>query len=86
MEEGNKKYDLIYGIYKEFLNQQKDFSLMPWNKLDPVQLMGSAEKFEKSVKKLLGKHPTFETVHPFVKLRTTIVGFKESLPLIESLK
>jgi dynein heavy chain len=38
------------------------------------------------VKKLVTKHPTFETVHPFVKLRTTIVGFKESLPLIESLK
>lgn len=25
-------------------------------------------------------------MHPFVKLRTTIIGFKESLPLIESLK
>jgi dynein heavy chain len=34
MEEGNKKYDLIYGIYKDFLNQQKDFSLMSWSKLD----------------------------------------------------
>jgi dynein heavy chain len=86
MEEGNKKYDLIYGIYKDFLNQQKDFSVMSWSKLDPVQLLASADKFEKNVKKLLGKHPTFETVHPFVKLRTTIVGFKESLPLIESLK
>lgn len=59
---------------------------MPWNKLDPVLLNAAADKFEKNVKKLLTKQPTFETVHPFVKLRTTIVGFKESLPLIESLK
>jgi dynein heavy chain len=86
MEEGNKKYDMIYGIYKEFLGAQKDFSLMSWSKLDEKALIASAEQFEKSVKKLLVKQPNFETVHPFVKLRTTIVGFKDSLPLIESLK
>ena len=86
MEEANKKYDLIYGIYKDFLNQQKDFSVMSWTKLESSALVKCAETFEKSVKKLVTKHPNFETVHPFVKLRTTIVGFKESLPLIESLK
>lgn len=86
MEEGNKKYDLIYGVYREHVNQLKDFSVMSWSKLDASQLIASAEKFEKMVKKLGTKYPAFETVHPFVKLRTTITGFKESLPLIESLK
>jgi len=86
MEEGNKKYDKIYNIYKDFLGAQKEFSLMSWNKLDAPTLITSAEKFEKAVKKLSNANPQFETVHPFVKLRTTIVGFKESLPLIESLK
>lgn len=52
MEEGNKKYDLIYGIYKDFLNQQKDFSVMSWSKLDEKALVQCAETFEKSVKKL----------------------------------
>jgi dynein heavy chain len=86
MEEGNKKYDMIYNIFKDHLNSLKDFSVMSWSKLDASQLISSAEKFEKMVKKLSNKYPAFETVHPFVKLRTTIVGFKESLPLIESLK
>lgn len=86
MEEGNKKYDLIYGVYREHVNQLKDFSVMSWSKLDASQLIASADKFEKMVKKLGTKYPAFETVHPFVKLRTTITGFKESLPLIESLK
>ena len=52
MEENNKKYDLIYNIYKDFLNQQKDFSLMSWSKLDEKSLIASAETFEKNVRKL----------------------------------
>jgi len=86
MEENNKKYDLIYNIYKDFLNQQKDFSLMSWSKLDEKSLIASADTFEKNVRKLLLKYPAFETVHPFNKLKITVIGFKESLPLIESLK
>jgi len=52
MEEANKKYDLIYGIYKEHVNQLKEFSVLSWNKLDANQLVSSAEHFEKQVKKL----------------------------------
>jgi hypothetical protein len=34
MEEANKKYDLIYGIFKDYVNQLKEFSVLSWNKLD----------------------------------------------------
>jgi hypothetical protein len=34
MEELNKKYDLIYNIYKDYMEQIREFSLMSWNKLD----------------------------------------------------
>jgi hypothetical protein len=83
MEEANKKYDLIYGIYREHVNQLKEFSVLSWNKLDASQLIGSAEHFEKQVKKLQSKLTQPESIHPFVKLRETILGFKDSLPLIE---
>jgi hypothetical protein len=52
MEEGNKKYDKIYGIYKDHVNALKDFSVMSWNKLEASSLIASAESFEKKVKKL----------------------------------
>jgi dynein heavy chain len=83
MEEANKKYDQIYSIYKEYQMQLKDFSVMSWSKLDASTLNLSALTFEKSVKKLAGKLPGAESMHPFLKLRDTIAGFKDSLPLIE---
>jgi dynein heavy chain len=86
MEEANKKYDLIYGIYKEHVNQLKEFSVLSWSKLDANQLVSSAEHFERQVKKLQSKLQQAESIHPFVKLRETITGFKDSLPLIEQLK
>jgi hypothetical protein len=47
MEEANKKYDLVYGIYRDHINQLKEFSVMSWNKLDATTLIASAELFEK---------------------------------------
>jgi dynein heavy chain len=86
MEEANKKYDMIYNIYLDYQKDVKEFSLMSWNKLDIAQLMGSAEKYEKIVKKLQNKLPGAESMFPYTKLRDTIAGFKDSLPLIEQLK
>ena len=86
MEETNKKYTVIYDIYKEYQTQRKDFSVMSWSKLDANQLIAAAEKFDKIVKKTANKNPSFESMHPFIKLRETINGFKDSLPLIEQLK
>jgi dynein heavy chain len=86
MEEANKKYDLVYGIYRDHVNQLKEFSVMSWNKLDAKTLIDSADHFEKMVKRLQSKLTQPESIHPFVKLRETIIGFKDSLPLIEQLK
>jgi len=86
MDEANKKYDLIYNIFKDHQSSLSDFSSMSWSKLDATILVSSAEKFEKMVKKLGNKLPGAEGMHPFVKLKEAIVGFKDSLPLIEQLK
>lgn len=52
MEESNKIYDEIYSIYKEHQQAVKEWSMMPWSKLDVQVLVGGAEKFEKLVRKL----------------------------------
>jgi dynein heavy chain len=48
--------------------------------------MAAAERFDKIIKKMAAKNPNFESMPPFLKLRETITGFKDSLPLIEMLK
>lgn len=60
--------------------------MMAWSKLDVTQLTGGTEEKEKKVRKLQNKLPNPDSISPFVKLRTTIVGFKDSLPLIQQLK
>ena len=52
MEEQNKIYDEIYAIYKEHQQSVKEWSMMPWSKLDVQVLQTGAEKFERQVKKL----------------------------------
>jgi dynein heavy chain len=65
----------------------KDFSMMSWSRLDAAQIMASAVTFSTTVKRLASKKlPGAEQMHPYIKLSTTIQGFIESLPLIESLK
>lgn len=56
--------------------------MMAWSKLDVTQLTGGTEEKEKKVRKLQNKLPNPDSIAPFVKLRTTIIGFKDSLPLI----
>lgn len=52
MEEDNKLYDEIYNIFKEHQQGVKEWSMMPWSKLDVSVLNTGAEKFEKLVRKL----------------------------------
>lgn len=85
MEEANKKYDKIYSIFKDHQNNLKEFGLMQWSKLEASQLVSGADKFVNAVKKLGNKLPGAESLSPFIKLRETITGFRESLPLIEML-
>ena len=84
MEELNKQYDEIYGIFKEHQNSVKEWSMMQFVKLDSASLIKGADEFEKKVRKL--KIPNVDNMPPFHKLKTTVIGFKESVPLIEKLK
>jgi hypothetical protein len=58
--------------------------MMQFVKLDSASLIKGADEFEKKVRKL--KIPNVENMSPFHKLKTTVIGFKESVPLIEKLK
>jgi dynein heavy chain len=75
MEEMNKKYDMIYNIFKDYQSQLKDFSVMSWAKLDASSLITAAAKFEKDVKRLANKLPGAEGMSPYIKLKETIFGF-----------
>jgi dynein heavy chain len=86
MEEENKKFDKIYDIYKDYSTAMKEFALMSWLKLDMNNLEQAAIKYERDTKKLVNKLPGAESMFPYTKLRDTISGFKESLPLIQMLK
>jgi dynein heavy chain, axonemal len=86
MEEMNKKYDLIYSIYKDHQNQVKEWSLKPWNKLDIQELLRGADEFDKKVRRLPNKYSEIEKLSPYKKLKEAVEGFKKSVPLIEKLK
>lgn len=60
--------------------------MMPWTKLDVTLLLTGADKYDKMVRKLGSRLVNAESRPPYVKLRTTITGFKDSLPLIQLLK
>lgn len=85
MIEKNKTYDLIYDIYKDHREAVKDFSVVAWSKLDINQLQTSADKFVGLAKRLEKKLKNPEGIHPFVKLRATVEGFKTALPFISKL-
>lgn len=59
---------------------------MSWGKMDASQLISAADYFFKIVARLGNQVEKAESMPPYMKLRETIVGFKESLPLIEMLK
>jgi dynein heavy chain len=86
MEEANKKYDLIYSIYRDHQNQVKEWSLKPWNKLDIQELTKGADEFDKKVRRLPNKYVGIEQLPPYKKLKDAVDGFKKSVPLIEKLK
>jgi dynein heavy chain, axonemal len=86
MIERNKVYDQIYDIYKKHREAVKEWSMLPWSKLDIQALEMGANAHEKMVKKLQNNLKMAESYPPFIKLRTTVQGFKGSLPLIQELK
>lgn len=85
MEEMNKKYDLIYNVYNEFDKKIQDFSSISWLKLIVEHLVQCADQFFKIIMRLGTTLEKAESMPPYNKLKETIIGFKESLPLIEML-
>jgi dynein heavy chain len=86
MEELNKKYDKIYDVFNDYNKKVEEFSAMSWTKMDAQQLITAAEHFFKVVSRLGNNLEKAESMPPYNKLKETIFGFKESLPLIEMLK
>ena len=86
MEEANKKYDEIFGIFDEFSKKIGEYGTMSWTRLDAKLLIESAETYKKVVKKLGQKNPAFETIPPYIQLTERVNSFSESLPLIQMLK
>lgn len=52
IEEENKKLSVLYKEYKLVKNTIQEWSQHLWNKLDPDQLMGEANTFDKMRRKL----------------------------------
>lgn len=85
MVEKNKTYDKIYAIYKEHRESVKEFSVVAWSKLDTNNLTQTAEKYVTAVKRLEKNLPNHDSYPPFVKLRSTVEGFRVSIPFIQEL-
>lgn len=85
MIEKNKIYDMIYQIYKDHRDSVKEFSVMSMLKLDVPALTTSADKFVNVTKRLEKKLKNPEGINPYVKLRSTVEGFKASLPFIQQI-
>lgn len=86
MEELNEIYGRIYKIFEGHSEKVKDWSMVSWAKLDVNMLKAEADEQEKLVRTLQRGLPHAEKYGPFRKLKETIHGFKNSLPLIEELR
>ena len=82
METKNDLYTKIYTIYEEHREAVKEWSIVPWSKLDPNILEAGASKYEKAVKRLGQQLTQPDSIPPYVKLRTAIHGFKTAIPFI----
>jgi len=73
----------IFGLYSELKAFESEMSSMLWSELDVHALLKGAEHLEKKLRKLpkeLRQRPTFSAVEQ------AILRFKDSIPLIQSLK
>lgn len=75
MEDDNKKFDMIYNIYRDYQQQMKEFSMTQWLKLDMYLLQASVDKYIRDIKKLVNKLYGAENMSPYNKLKETVMGF-----------
>lgn len=59
--------------------------MLTWGRLDIEDIENGANNFEKEVRKLEKSLKQGDKLPPFEKLKTAILGFKNSLPLIRNL-
>ena len=64
----------------------REWSLKPWQKLDINELEKGASDYDKKVNRLPSKVPGIDMLPPYQKLKQTVRGFLESVPLIGKLK
>lgn len=59
--------------------------MITWQRLEYDVLETGANEFDKQVRKLEKSQKDIDKLHPFIKLKSAIKGFKDSLPLIRNL-
>jgi len=85
MENENEKFTLIYEIFKENQERRAEWAVITWQRLEYDVLESGANEFDKQVRKLEKSQKDIDKLHPFIKLKAAIKGFKDSLPLIRNL-
>ena len=73
----------IYALFIKFKDFQETMSSMLWGDLDIQALMKGAEDFEKECKKFPKE---LKEIYTFKMVEARLANFKESLPLVVSLK
>ena len=83
MENTNKRLSVLYNIFSEMQDKITRWSGTPWNDIDISNIEKESEEFYKKTLKLeteYGDNKTYE------KLRKEVTGFKDSVPLIRTMK
>lgn len=83
MENTNKRLSVLYGIYSELQEKITRWSSTPWNDIDIGTIEKESDEFYKKTSKLENEYGDNKT---YEKLRKEVTGFKESVPLIRTMK
>ncbi|CAD7947894.1 unnamed protein product [Amoebophrya sp. A25] len=76
----------IYDVFSAHAAMVNEFSSVPWTKLELDALAKSAEDFDKKVRRMPKEQREIGDVAAFGTLEKTVIDFKSSVPLIQSLK
>ncbi|KAF4698222.1 Dynein heavy chain 10, axonemal, partial [Perkinsus olseni] len=76
----------VYDIYEDHRRMVEEFSNMLWTKIDIGLLERTSDEYDKKVRKKGKELPELKTSVVFKKLEQVVSDFKQSVPLIASLK
>lgn len=83
MENTNKRLSVLYGIYSDLQDKIVRWSSTPWNDIDIGTIEKDSEEYYKKTIKLEAEYGDNKT---YEKLRKEVTGFKDSVPLIKTMK